>query len=65
MDISHVPEPFRTRIEELYPEADVTDMINDYIAEASDWDEAKNNIFNDLQNQIDDARKFQNLFSKE
>jgi hypothetical protein len=65
MDINDVPEPFKTRVEDLYFGADVTGMVNTYIADASDWDEARNNIFNDFQNQIDEARKAQNFFCKE
>jgi hypothetical protein len=65
MDISNVPEPFKTRIEDLHFGADVIGMINTYVADASNWDEAKDYIFNDFQNQIDEARKAQNFFCKE
>ena len=69
MDISKVPEPFKTRIDDLFLNKpfgeDVNSWVDSCLSDAADWNEAKDMILNDFQTRADEARKIQDLFSKE
>jgi hypothetical protein len=69
MDINNVPEPFKSRIKDLFQNKpygeDVNSWVDSCLSDAADWDEAKDMIFNDFQSRIDEARKIQDHLTKE
>lgn len=67
MDLTKVPEPYRTRIADELKQNNFSDEIQQLIiqtVENQPWEEAKNNIFNGLEYIQSEARKAQNWFCK-
>ena len=70
MDITKIPEPFRSRLEENGRDSgtystEITDTVYFAVDEEPSWEEARDRIFNGLEALISEARKAQNFFCKE
>ena len=66
MELSKVPEPFRSRLEHNeFVSEEVRGIIYDALDEEATWEEVENRIFNGLDYIINEARKAQSHFHKE
>jgi hypothetical protein len=65
MDIKNIPEPFKTKIEQI-SSFDLSDEIKATVENAvsnnNTWEDARNEIFNGLQFIKDEANKAQSNF---
>ena len=69
MELDNVPEPFQSRLKELYENFPFGEEVNDAVIQCEDdattWNEAHDMLFNDFQARIDEAIKIQNYLCKE